>query len=310
MEEALEKSSSILLCEDPVVQVCLPSEHLHFLGEKDVDEGQKGLLTTSPTMRARVKIADASSNQVGSNQVPSATQPPPSHPAQVSMKWNDWKFKFSANVDPSLPSRASPVIAPARHGWSFYFHLPETTRRPQFVYFEITTASPILTQGWYVKMGGRVSPSPPGLDCRMYFQEVGDDLSGQGQRWQSTKPLIPSANRLGINFVQFVGLEPEFWSTVMGEPGNWSNFGIDEQGDASAAATAGFQHALANTQSIGIMCGAYVRGDPYAGGMIHDPYPGDDILTMDIAAVCDPFTDALSAKQENEACASPRAQQR
>jgi len=55
---------------------------------------------------------------------------------------------------------------------------------------------------------------PPLPFCRIYFQEVGDDLSGQGQyayyRWWSAKPLILlGGTLLGANFVQFVGLEPE-----------------------------------------------------------------------------------------------------
>jgi hypothetical protein len=238
--------------------------------------------------------------------------PIPAQPAQVSMKWDDWRVKFSANVDPSL-SPGPAAFAPARHGWSFYFQLPETTYRSQSIYYEITTASPLLIQGWYVKMGGRVSPLPPRMDCRMYFQEVGDDLSGQGQyayyRWRSTKPLIPSASWLD-NFVVFVGLEPEFWSTVTGKPGNWSNFVTGERGDASAAATAGFQRALANPQSIGIICGAYVRGDPFAGDSIPDldvghRFPTEVQFSIFGFAVCDPFAGTSSAKQENEACAPP-----
>jgi hypothetical protein len=139
----------------------------------------------------------------------------------------------------------------------------------------------------------------------MYFSgSRSDDLFGQRlyayDRWRSTKPLIPSANG---RFVQFVGVEPEFWSTVTGEPENWSTFVTGERGDASAAATAAFQQALANPQSIGIICGAYVPRDPYAGDTIPGPYAGNRMLqfTMDSFAVCDPF-----AKQANEACAPPR----
>jgi hypothetical protein len=183
------------------------------------------------------------------------------------------------------------------------FSLPQPTLRSQSVYFASTTASPFLIRGWYVKVSGRASPLPPGMDCRMYFSgSPPDDLSSEYQLWLSTKPLIPSANG---RFVQFVGLEAEFWSTVTGEPENWSNFVTGERGNASDSATAGFQQALANPQSIGIICGAYVRGDPFAGDSIPDPYAGDRILqfTMDSFAVCDPF--APSAKQENEACAPP-----
>jgi hypothetical protein len=125
-----------------------------------------------------------------------------------------------------------------------------------------------------VKMTG----SSPGMDCRMYLQKVSDDLSGQGQydRWWSTKPL-PRPSRLG-NFVQFVGLEPEFWSTVTGE-----------RGDASGAATAGFQQALANPQRIGVMCDMeYVSHDPFAGDVIGFANAQDATFTMDSFAVCKP----------------------
>jgi hypothetical protein len=252
------------------------------------------------TQQARVKIANTSGNQVSSNQVPAPTQPYPKHsyPAQVSMK--DWRFKVS-------PLSPHDNLRRSHGGWWLQFSLPQPTRKSQSAYFASATASPLLIQGWYVKVSGRASPLPPGMECRMYFSgSPSDDLSSQYQLWLSTKPLIPGANRLG-DFVQFVGLEPEFWSTATGEPENWSNFLTGERGGASAAATAGFQQALANPQSIGIICGAYVRGDPFAGDSIPDPYAVLQ-FTMDSFAVCDPF--APSAKQQNEACAPPSAQQR
>src|SRR6516165_10119134 len=54
MEEALEKFSPILLCEDPAVQVCLPSEpypNKKFLQSAPIDlvGGNEGL-RTAPTM--------------------------------------------------------------------------------------------------------------------------------------------------------------------------------------------------------------------------------------------------------------------
>jgi hypothetical protein len=208
---------------------------------------------------------------------------------KVSMKGTDWGFNFSAT-----PTDLSPDLSfPAYGGWSLSFPRKSIDRliQRQSVHFEGTTASPILTQGQYVKMSG----SSPGMDCRMYFQKVSDDLSGQGQydRWWSTKPL-PRPNRLG-NFVQFVGLEPEFWSTVTGE-----------RGDASGAATAGFQQALANPQRIGVMCDMeYVSHDPFAGDVIGFANAQDATFTMDSFAVCDPL--APSAKQENAACDPPRA---
>jgi hypothetical protein len=224
----------------------------------------------------------------GEQGLPEPSQRPSQPPAQVSMNYHDWKSKFSANMVPS------PVIAPSLHGWYFLFLFP----RSQSFYYEISTASPLLIQGWYVKMGGRVSLSPRGMDCRIYFQEVVDDLSDQGYayyRWRTTKPLITTAG----NFVEFVSLEPEFWSTMTGE-----------RGDASPAATTGFQQALANPQSIGVRCDIeteYVGRDydPFDldPSFVINPDSSARILdtvtfTMDNFAVCDPF-----AKQENAACA-------
>jgi hypothetical protein len=277
--------------------------------------------TDFATQPARAEIANGG-NQVGSNQVPSPTQPPTSHPAQVSMEARDWNFKFSVNTtggNPSPPPRdlrknQSPFRLD-RGGWSMDFFVFGVRgvglQSPTRTYWEITTASPLLVQGWYVKVSGRAPPSPArdNLDCRMYFQEVGDDLSGQGQyayyRWRSTKPLIPSAAEWSRNFVQVVGLEPQFWSAP-GEPKNWSNFVTGEQGDASVAATAGFQQALANPQSIGIICSAYSRGDAFVGdSFLRDSPPfADQLFSMFSFAVCDPFADT------NEACAPPSAQQR
>jgi hypothetical protein len=213
-------------------------------------------------------------------------------PEQVSMNaLEDWTFKFN------FPSPYD-HFSPHQRGWSLKL-------TPGFVnYFEAATRSPPLIQGFYVKMSGRAS-SPPDMDCRVFFQEVGDDLSGQGQyayyRWR-TKPLIPhAADWRGGDFVRIVGLEPEFWSSVTGE-----------QGDASAAATVGFQQALANPQSIGVRC----HIEPEYVGRDYDGYSGLVIdptnpfgsgpaawFTLDGLAVCDPF--APNAKQENEACALP-----
>jgi hypothetical protein len=183
----------------------------------------------------------------------------------------------------------------------------------KFFSYLATTASPILTQGHYVELAGGISargdivvdlsqPSSRGTPgwCRMYFQEVGDDpFSTESRylyhRWWSTDILILR----GGHFVQLVRLEPEFWLNVA-----W------DSGDKSAAATAGFQQALANPQKIGVMCrGGYVNGDG-------DDFPLRRVLveptfTIFSFAVCDPlrggpnsdFADAPSAKQENEACA-------
>jgi hypothetical protein len=186
--------------------------------------------------------------------------------------------------------------------------LPNLEVRPfpgiKFFSYLVTTASPILTQGHYVKMVGGISArgdvevdlSRPGGHpgwCRMYFREIGDDpFSTEPRylyyRWWSTDFLVLHSG----HFVQVVGLEPEFWSNLTGE-----------RGDKSAAATAGFEEALANPQQIGIMCrGAHVAGD---GDYYHPHALVEPTFSMFSFAVCDPFADAPSAKQENEACAPP-----
>jgi hypothetical protein len=96
------------------------------------------------TQRARAEIANASGNQVGSNQVPSPTQPLPSRPAQVSMNAADWNFQNSGNLDTRL--------SPTPGGKSFHFDFLFSKSD----YYLVTTASPVLTQGWYVEMGGAI----------------------------------------------------------------------------------------------------------------------------------------------------------
>jgi hypothetical protein len=187
------------------------------------------------------------------NQVPAPTQPP-SNPAQISIKAADWDLRRDANGH-TLLSHPSPD---RRGGWLFDFFLKLPRLPRQSVYYLVTTASPVLTQGQYVRMVGDTRNADPLAgpppQCRIYLQEADDNLSGHGQyayyRWWSTE------RRGDMDFV--VDLEPEFWSAVNGE-----------RGDASAAATAGFQQALANAQSIGIMCVAkYVGGNNYSGGIL------------------------------------------
>jgi hypothetical protein len=266
------------------------------------------------------------------DQVPAPPQPP-SHPAQASMKAADWTLEHSPSVGqmladwfqrhtrPRLDTRLSHPSPDPQGGWSLsldsllevepsvpLIKLPnlEVNTIPGLKFFSYlaTTASSILTQGHYVKLVGNISapgdvvvdlshPRGHPAGCRMYFREVGDDpFSTESRylyyRWWSRDSLVLHGGHL----VQVVGLEPQFWLNVGWDPG-----------DLSAAATAGFQQALANPQTIGVMCrGAYVDG----GG---DDYPrralAEPTFSMFSFAVCDPFADAASAKQENEACAPP-----
>jgi hypothetical protein len=273
------------------------------------------------------------------DQVPPPLQPP-SHPAQVSMKAADWTLEHSSGVPqmmtdwifrhtrPSLDTRLSHPSPAPQGGWSLSLDslLEVEPSRPviklpnlevntiaglKFFSYLVTTASPILTQGHYVKLVGNISArgdvdafsyplgSTP-ASCRMYFQEVGDDpFSTESRylyyRWWSTDFLVLHRG----HFVQVVGLEPEFWSPVTGE-----------RGVESAAATAGFQQALANPQQIGVMCrGAYVdSGDGYDN---HWRALVEPTFSMFSFAVCDPFRQPRRpfrdtiVEREYWACAPP-----
>jgi hypothetical protein len=243
------------------------------------------------------------------DQVP-APPPPPSHPAQVSMKAADWtlknspapakiaddwdlkhggeaavpKDKWFLNQRPtSAGTRLTHPSPDPQGGWSL--SLDSLFPRNDFTFFYlITTASPVLTQGQYVKMVGEISARGEvaielplhtlPARCFMYFREVDDDpfyrkTHHLHYRWWSDLGVSLYRGR----FVLVVGLEPQFWSNVVVEPG-----------DYSAAATAGFQKALANPQTIGIMCsGGYVARD---GDWSHPRALVDPTFSMFSFAVC------------------------
>lgn len=133
-----------------------------------------------------------------------------------------------------------------------------------------------------------------------YFQEAGDDPSSAENRylyyrWWSRYGQLLQRGR----FVLVVRLEPQFWDHVLLGPG-----------DENAATAAGFQQALANPQSIGIMCrGGYVAKGGHVGDKPSDDYWRalvDPTFMMFSFAVCDPDrtgptndADAPSAKQVN-----------
>ena len=119
-------------------------------------------------------------------QVPAPPQAP-SHPAQVSMKADDWTLEHSSSPSqittdwllrhtrPSLDTRLSHPSPDPQGGWSLSLdsllevepsipviklpHLGEVRTLPGLKFFSylVTTASPILTQGHYVKMVGGIS---------------------------------------------------------------------------------------------------------------------------------------------------------
>jgi hypothetical protein len=122
--------------------------------------------------------------------------PIPAIPAQVNMNAADWNFQDGTNVT-EHPLQMWPGA------WSLNLR-----SRWQFV---ISTASPVLTQGWSIKMSGAIGGSlhgpweldaieiqrprvTPPARCWMYFQKAGDDLSGRGQYylWRSHRASLSS----------------------------------------------------------------------------------------------------------------------
>lgn len=106
-------------------------------------------------------------------------------------------------------------------------------------------------QAWMdaINQPGVIDPTP--ASCRAYFQEAGDNWSGQGAfayyRWWSHSAVFPLQN--GNFWVQGSFTDLSQWSSVMGESAN-----------NSAAATQGFQQALASAQWVGFTCGGMFFG--------------------------------------------------
>lgn len=125
-----------------------------------------------------------------------------------------------------------------------------TTSSPALLSNESITATVAISTGgnprWNYIVHGRDNNGPgAAANCRLFFQEIGDNFSGQGKyqfyRWWSNPATIQLQG--GI-YTSTVALTPQNWSSVVGIFGN-----------ASAAAQRAFARALSNAGNIGMTCG-------------------------------------------------------
>lgn len=176
--------------------------------------------------------------------------PPPSGATTFSnVAASAWQAQYSAGVS----------IVPASVGWQFAF--PATPDSVHYVVapanLTLNTAQTITAQ---VAITGNApvfeETATPGQSCvgtpavRLFVQQQGDDLSGAGAyayaRWWSNPAAVDLA--LGT-FTLTATLAPNSWSGIFGE-----------QGGSSAAATAGFQTAIAHIGNIGVTFGGCFFG--------------------------------------------------
>lgn len=192
-----------------------------------------------------------------------SSPPPVQHPAQVSMNPAAWSLVYGLGAN----------ISAAPGGFEFSFPATSTacpdpteattTNCPSVHY--VMTASPLLKVGETITMSGSIqassdavfnytidadNPTTPGghpAACRIWFQEAGDNLSGQGPyayyRWWANDPADVVLEN-GVFSISSSLAPTQGWTSVEGELA--SN---------SAAATAGFNQAMANVASIGFTCG-------------------------------------------------------
>lgn len=187
--------------------------------------------------------------------VPALAKPVPSGPATVSLKPADWDIRFS----PGQPNHPG-------NGWVFAFPQNNSAKCPgsncPAIHYVTTKAvtgkialGQTLTATFTVtgvasvwnhiteKDGNTTGGSPASV--RMFFQQKGDNLTGQGKyayyRWWSNPISVALA---AGTFTITVPLTPANWSSVFGAEGN-----------ASVAATAGFNGAIANLNNLGFTFG-------------------------------------------------------
>jgi hypothetical protein len=185
-----------------------------------------------------------------------APAPVPSAGAVISMAASAWVFQFSAAV-PQNPTQAGT-------GWYFDFPAdcaidPTLGYKPCSVNYLVTGFGGAITHGKTISMNYEIdlTGSPifnyiinPDNTCgsgspgtvRLYFQQVGDNLSGNGAyefyRWFSTPAtLAPGSNTLSVV------LAGANWISVYGKVGN----------DPTAAT--GFAAAIADIGHIGMVFG-------------------------------------------------------
>ena len=188
--------------------------------------------------------------------VPAPVPAPPPAGGAISMAASAWVFQFGAAVP------ANPIQT--RAGWYFDFPAdcainPTLGYKQCSVNYLVTGFGGTIADGKTISMNYQidVTGSPvfnylinPNNTCgsgspgtvRLYFQQVGDNLSGNGTyefyRWFSTPAtLAPGSNTLSVV------LAGAHWISVYGKAGN------------DPAAAAGFAAAIANIANIGMVFG-------------------------------------------------------
>jgi len=189
---------------------------------------------------------------------------PLSRPTQVSMTASNWQFQYSANVSGPWQNGS---------GWSFNFPIGVdgvhylVTVPPVFSGKTSLTMSGSISAGAGVKF---IPTTPPGQppetssgSCGIYFQEIGDNLSGaieNGQnyayyRWFSHSGRVGLANGKFNFTVGFTDLSD--WSSVFGEH---ANAPTSTEAGSPVTPGQGFAQALANPSYVGITCGGMFFG--------------------------------------------------
>lgn len=178
-------------------------------------------------------------------------------PESLSLNPSKWFLQYSPGVV---------ALLDAAPGGGFTFNFPHeteicpspscpavgyvTTRSPALGSNESITATvAISTSGnpqWNYIVHGTDNNGPGApANCRLFFQEIGDTLTGQDQyqyyRWWSNPAAIQLQD--GI-YTSTVALKPQNWSSVVGIFGN-----------GSVTAQAGFARALSNAGTVGMTCG-------------------------------------------------------
>jgi hypothetical protein len=194
--------------------------------------------------------ACACTTQSGSTTAPSNPPPP-----EISMAASSWDFRFS----PGMPEHPSGLPV----GWFFDFPVYSevstvncnATNCPSVHYLTTASSMPLAGKTLAVTVLISVSGSPifqsalePGNTCggpatvRLFFQRADDPgtLEAEFHRWWSVGSYVlsPGSGTLSVPMM------PELWSSVLGR-----------RGDSSAAATEGFNAALANLGHVGMTFG-------------------------------------------------------
>lgn len=155
------------------------------------------------------------------------------------------QFAIPANNPSACPNSNSDTLCPG-------VHYIETAASGLALGKTISMTGSVVTSAdavfnHYTATNNTPAGSPSA--CRIWFQEAGDNLTGTGAyayyRWWANDPasVVLQNGTFSISAVLSPGAG-DGWTSVMGE-----------QASASAAATAGFQQAIANAAMMGFTCG-------------------------------------------------------